>query len=220
MDYVRDHIKKYSIYIYGRTIGIALLLFALLFTIVVVSITLIGIPNLNINSVFLITGLLFGFSILIIIINVINAHHSIIKLMNKKEHMIHSKNVGIWYVILIITVIILLLPLSILNTHQRIITLLFSLGGILLILYLSIGGIFKHYFHELIFAGAALWIIFGISAFYSNSVPYVLEYFITLTSLLIIFGISGIAIIFNSSQSLIKDYISLTKKSEVKNQHK
>ncbi len=220
MEYVRSHIKKHAIYIYGRTIGISLLLFSLLIAIVMTSVALLGIVSLNVNSVFLLVSLLFAFSIIIIMVNVINAHISVAKLMNEKEHMVHSKNVGFWSIILFLSVIVLLLPLSVLRLQQQIITLLFSFGGILLVLYLSIGGMFKHYFHELGFGAIGLWIIFAINTFYLVSVPYNLEYFVTIISLLLIFGITGIAIIFNSSQSLVKDYIDLTKKLEEKNRRK
>ena len=217
MEYVRNHIKKHAVYIYGRAIGVSLLLFSLLVAVILAT----GSNNIvtfsSIGSILFLISMLIGISILIILINVINSHISVTKLMNDKEHAVHSKNVGLWSIIWILGVIVLLLPLWVLNRPEQVTILLFSFGAILLLLYLSIGGMFKHYFHEIGFGALALLIIFAINSFYVLTVPYILEYFVTIISLIIIFGISGIAIIFNSSQALVKDYIDLSKKLESKN---
>ena len=214
MDYVRSHIKKHTVYLYGRTIGISLLLFALFIAITVTALSFLNFANLV--STYLLLAVLFLFSSLIVILNIINIHATTAKLMNPKEHAIHSKNTIIWSVVLFLSVIVLLSPLLILRTSFKVVVLLFSLGGILLIIYLTIGGIFKQYFHELGLAGVALWIIFAVNSFYLTAVPILLEYFVTVITLILIFGITGVAIIFNSSQALAEDYIEIAQKTEAK----
>ena len=62
MEYLRTHIRKHGIYVYGRVIGVALLLLSLILAISISSISLFGtIINLSIIMLFIAILVIFSF---------------------------------------------------------------------------------------------------------------------------------------------------------------
>ncbi|MCL4380674.1 MAG: hypothetical protein M1331_03630 [Candidatus Marsarchaeota archaeon] len=215
MDYLRTHIKKHGIYVYGRVIGIALLLLSLILAISIASTSLFG-TIVSMPIIMLFIAILAIFSFLIIATNLLYAHISLSNLMNSNEKTTHVKHVKTWIFVILLSILLFTLPVYVLKAPLQALSAMFMFGGFLILLYLSVGGVFKHYFNEVGFGGLALWIIFAINSFYSASVPTVLVYFVTLVSAILISGIVGIALIFHSSQEVVNAYTDLVRKIESK----
>ncbi|MEM3827571.1 MAG: hypothetical protein QXR58_03165, partial [Candidatus Micrarchaeaceae archaeon] len=110
---------------------------------------------------------------------------------------------------------------------------LFSFGGILWIFYISVAVIFRHRYNEIAFGALALWIIFIIGLLGLHSLlspqPYLLSkvnasatfsLFISMVSLITIFGIVGVAMLFDSSRAFAKEFQYIMKIMESQQQKK
>ncbi len=217
MEYLRTHIRKHGIYVYGRVIGVALLLLSLILAISVASVSLFG-TIINLSIIMLFIAILVIFSFLIIITNLLYAHSSLSSLMNPNEKIAHIKHVKAWIFVILLSILLFTLPVYLLKAPLQALSAIFMFGGFLILLYLSIGGVFKYYFNEIGFGGIALWVIFAINSFYSTAVPISIIYFVTLVSAILISGIVGIALIFHSSQEVVNAYAELARKMESKGQ--
>jgi hypothetical protein len=213
MDYVREHIKRYWGMAYRRTLGVALVTFAVALAMGLTFTALTG--NLAINSysdylifwviLILITGVIF-------LTNFYTAHMATVKYMSDEEHKDHSKYMGTWMVSLVIGVIAFLLPLVFSSSYLEPLVLLFTFGGVFFILFFSVRVIFKHSFGELLLGGGAFWFMFAFGLFELGnaglntiSKNYFTLYFAAM-SITVISGFVGLALVTNASQESMKDF--------------
>jgi len=212
MDYARGHIRTYWGVAYRRTIGLALVAIAIVlsmgltFTILRAALAVGGFAS------YLFFWLLLIFlAVVTVSISFLHSHVSSVKFMNDFEHKMHSKYTAIWLISLVIGIVVFMIPLLLTKPSIEPIVLLFTLGGILLVLYTSIKVIFKHSYWELVIGGGTFWIMFLFGLFQVNH--YALSqtassnfalYFAAM-SITIIAGFTGLAMILNSSRESIRE---------------
>ncbi|MCW6161514.1 MAG: hypothetical protein LVQ97_04985 [Candidatus Micrarchaeales archaeon] len=230
MKYARDGIKHYWVFAYRRALGASMVTFAvalaagILFSSVLGSVFLI---NPVISFVFwLLLILITAFTI---VISFVNAHSSTTKFMNSKELPIHKKYVGAWLAIIVIGILSFLLPLLFVSYSFEPLIFLFTFGGILWIMYISVAALFRYRYVELAFGAVALWAVFVVSALLlagnSSSASIASSSYAEVTTItftvmiILVFGIIGMMMLFNSTNDFIheiEDMISLSMAPETK----
>ena len=219
MRYAREHIRRYWAFSYRRALGISMLTFAIALAIgMTFTAVLSSFFYTNYAAEFVFWLLLIFVTTLVLVVSMVSAHISTVKYMNEYEHRMHSKYTGAWLVVLVIGVFAFFLPILFFNNYIEPIIFLFSFGGILWVFYISVAMIFKHKYHEIAFSAAALWAIFAIGIFtvYSSSGLYAaslqqitnmarFSLFLSMMSLITIFGVTGMALVFNSSNSFVSE---------------
>ena len=214
MDYVREHVKKYWGVVYRRTLGVAFITFAvaiamgLTFTILTRALAITGLT----------TYLVFWAIIAIIAISVLlanfyGAHVSSVNFMSEEEHRTHSKHMARWMIAIVAGVSAFFAPLPFTPIDLEPIVLLFSIGGVFLVLYASITLIFKHKYGELAIGGAAYWVVFyvGLATLSSSQFNFLTRtnfsvYFAAMC-ITIITGFTGLALLYDSAKESAQEFI-------------
>ena len=209
MKYAREYVKRYSTFVYRRAIGLSMATFAvvlasgMLFTFLAGSLNTV---NVSVELVFWL--LLMLLLVLTIAVGFASAHLSTIKHMTISEHKMHTKYVGVWLVILVIGVLVFSLPFVLLTYGMGPSTFLLGFGGMLWVLYLSGGMLFRQYYHEIAFGAAILWgvalvgVVVGTNFANITAVQsYRTVSFVTsVLTLVIVFGFIGLMLLFNSTR--------------------
>jgi amino acid transporter len=131
--------------------------------------------------------------------------------MSDEEHAVHSKHVGAWLAVMVIGVIVFEVPMLFFDNAMALIVFMFSLGGMLWVLYFSVYAIFRHTYHEIAIAAVMLWIAFLVSFVgVSNLAPgasiraYAL--FVSTVVVITVMGITGMFMLFNASREFVKEF--------------
>lgn len=214
MEYAREHIGVAFSYNYKRAMAVSLLVFSLALA--------VGLTVVALLRVAIISGYMFAFAVwialgvltgAILVIATVNAHHKTSRLMTEKEYSVHSKHLGAWVSGLIVGLLAFAIPLEFLNTsgYTGPLYLMLTFGGVLVVLYLCMGLVFNHWFHELLFGAVLLLVIFSIALFAFDSyavtliaaqnydVYWIYAYLIAVISLICVAGGTGVALSLNSS---------------------
>jgi MFS family permease len=212
MRYAREHVKRYWGFVFRRNIGVSMLAFALTLAIGTTFTSLVGSSLSNgvlVELIFWCT--LIAIATLVLVTSFIGAHISSTRLMSEKEHTAHSKHMGAWLAVLVIGTIASVAPMLFFGSSMALIVFMFSFGGMLWILYLSVFIIFRHTYHELAIAAVTLWIAFLISFTGVNSVArgtpitaYAL--FVSTVMAITVAGVTGMAMLFNASREFEKEF--------------
>ena len=232
MRYAREHIRRYWAFSYRRALGISMLTFAIALAIgMTFTAVLSSFLYVNIAAEFAFWLLLIVITTIVLVSSLISAHISTVRYMDEYEHKIHSKYTGAWIVVLAIGAIAFFLPVLFFNNYIEPLVFLFSFGGVLWVFYLSVLLIFRHTYHEIAFSALALWVIFavGMFALYSSNNLYAVgiqqsaniarfSLFLSMISLITIFGVTGMALVFNSSNAFVSEikYLINAMESETK----
>jgi hypothetical protein len=114
--------------------------------------------------------------------------------------------------------VVFTLPLVFINSFIAPLMFLFSFGGILWVLYISVTLLFRHSYRELAYGATALLIIFAISMlavtgslsstqYYLNAQAYIAAtLFVAMATLIIVFGGTGMMLMFNSTNEFVKEF--------------
>ncbi len=226
MEYVREHIKRYWAFSYRRAIGISMLTFSLVLAIGMTFTSMLS-TSLYTNYVaeFIFWSILILITVIVLISSFINAHISVVHFMNEIEHKEHSRHTAMWLTSITIGAIAFFVPILFFNSILEPLILLFSFGGVLWVFYLSVSIIFKHHYNEIALGALSLWIIFMVGMFSiypsMNSPTYIniqqtsailkVSLFISMASLITIFGIIGTSLLFNSSRYIMEEFNYLLK---------
>ena len=149
---------------YRKTIGVSLItssmVLAIAFTFVVFT-QKFAATNYVTYLIFLVLLLLIAMFILLS--NFFTAHVSSVKFMREEEHKEHSKRMGLWMITIVLGVTAFLMPLFFVAPYVEPVALLITLGGVFLLLYVSIFLLFRQYYNELIIGTVGFWfmLIFG-----------------------------------------------------------
>jgi len=218
MKYAREHIKRYWAFSYRRAIGVSMLTFSIALAIGITFTAMIStFFYTNYAAVFAFWLLLILITVLVLVSSFVNAHISIVRFMNEVEHREHSKHTALWLFVITVGAVAFFIPILFFNNYIEPLIFLFSFGGVLWIFYLSVTAIFKHHYHEIAFGALALWIIFiagliGLHSFGSQlSVQQIgaaakFSLFISMVSLVTIFGVIGVSLLFNSSKAFAGEF--------------
>lgn len=213
MDYVREHIKRYWGIAYRRTLGVAMVTFSVALAMGLTFTALTG--NLAISSysdyiIFWIVLMLI--TVFIFLTNFYSAHVTSVKYMTEEEHKDHSKYMGVWMISLVLGILAFVLPLLFAHSYLEPLILLFTFGGVFIILYLTVAVLFKHSFGELALGGGAFWFMFLFGLYELNnanlnaiSKNYFTLYFAAMT-ITVVAGFVGLALVTNASREAVKDF--------------
>jgi len=229
VNYAREHIKRYWVFAYRRALGISMFTFAIALAIGMIFTSMLA-------SLFIISPLvemLFWFVLILITaltltVSFVEAHISSVKYMNMVEHQKHSKYVGIWMTSLVIGALAFILPaIFIQNYYLEPIILLFSFGGIMWVLYASVRMLFKHSYFEIAYGASVLWVIFiiGLAVVVGNGInpitssEYIVILFVSMASLIVVFGSVGMSMMFRSTKDFVADFEKIVSTIEGKSMH-
>ncbi len=154
-----------------------------------------------------------------LIVSFSSAHLSSVKLMTEHESRQHSKYVAVWLFSIIVGVVVFTLPLVFINSFIAPLMFLFSFGGILWVLYISVTLLFRHSYRELAYGATALLVVFAVALIavtgtlstgtpmYLNAQAYIAAtLFIAMATLILVFGGTGMMMMFNSSSEFVKEF--------------
>jgi hypothetical protein len=218
--YARPHVKRYWVFAFRRAIGASMIMFgiALAIGLAFTSVFSGQITNsLTANLVF--WSVLMLITVLVLLASLLSAHKSSIRFLNEEEHIAHSKYFGIWLISLVVGAVAFTLPILFFNSQIGPLILLFSFGGVYWVVYISIGLLFRHLYHELAIGGLASWIMFVIGVLGASSVSSattIYSLFISSTSLIIISSVIGLAMMYNSSKEFESEFAQSVGSNEKK----
>ena len=151
-------------------------------------------------------------AVLVFLANFFGSHTSSVKYMHDVEHRAHSRQMGIWMILMAVGIIAFFMPLLFTSSYMEPVMLLFTLGGTLLVVYGSIAILFKHSYKELVIGCLAFWIMFlfadvelGNAAISLASKSYFSVY-VSAMSIVIITGFVGLALLFNSANESMREF--------------
>lgn len=221
MDYARAHVKRYWGMAYRRMLGIAFITVSVSLAIGLTFTALTGnLAVTNVASYIVFWAILALGTLVILLTNFFHAHVSSVGYMNELEHRSHSKHMGLWMIVIVVGIVAFLSPVFLVNLYIEPVYLVFTVGGIFWMLYLSVNLIFKHSYGELAIGGAALWIMFflGIleisgSAFSNSTIAYFSTYFAAMV-ITVVVGFTGLALIYNYSNESMREFRNVIEKLE------
>ncbi|MGC8622640.1 MAG: hypothetical protein ACP5UC_01610 [Candidatus Micrarchaeia archaeon] len=232
MKYVREHIKRYWAFSYRRAIGISMLTFSLALAIGMAFTSMLSTSFYsNYIAELAFWLLLILITVAVLVSSFVNAHISVVRFMDEVEHKEHSRHTAIWLTSIVVGTVAFFVPILFFNSMIEPLIFLFSFGGVLWVFYLSVYVIFKHHYNEIAFGALSLWIIFlfGMLSLYSSmtSVPVYMNVqqssellrfslFLSMASLITIFGIIGASLLFNSSRYIMDEFRQLLESSQPK----
>ena len=203
-----------------RNIGVSMLSFASMLSIGTAFTNLIG-NTLNNGALIelIFWDILIVIATLVLTISFTGAHISSTKLMNEKEHTAHSKHIGAWLAVLVVGAIVSVVPMLFFNSSMALIVFMFSFGGMLWIMYLSVYILFKHAYHEIAIAAVTLWIAFaisfeGVSSLVSGTPIGSYAMFISTVVVITVSGTTGMAMLFNASREFMGDFLKTVQPKE------
>lgn len=215
MDYVRTHIKRYWGMVYRRTFGIALVTVSIVLSMGLTFGILRGALAISSYIDYLLFWLILAvIAVATIVSSFFHSHVTSVRFMNEVEHRSHSKYTAIWLVSLIIGIVAFIFPLLMARPVMEPIVLLFTSGGIMMVLYFTIRTLFKHSYAEFVIAGIAFWVMFifglfqlsGSTLSYSANIGFTLYY--SAMSITVISGFTGITMLINSTRDSLGEFSS------------
>ncbi len=172
---------------------------------------------INVYNIITMWGVLFIIAILAVIGSIADSHKKTAKLLNYKEHMKHSKNISLFLIALVFGAILLIMPI-ILIPAQAGLWVLFSVGGILMLIYVLIGVIFGYGYHEVGFAALFIWLAFLIGAFSLSRIYYQntpvfdsLAFLLTSITIITVFSITGVFMLHRASEEFLEEFKKINK---------
>lgn len=218
MRHARPHIQKFWRFQNRRTIGLILALVGMVYAIgLVFTVILNQYFVINFYNIVTMWAILFFIAVLTVVGSVAESHKKIAKLLNYQEHMKHSKNIGLFIVVLVFGTVAFTLPV-ILFPQQASLWILFSVGGVLMLLYVLLGVIFGYGYHEVGFASAFIWMAFLIGVFSLSQIYYQnkplfdsLAFLITSITIITVFSITGIFMLHRASNEFIEEFRTVNK---------
>ncbi|MCL4411482.1 hypothetical protein M1329_00910 [Candidatus Marsarchaeota archaeon] len=227
MKYAREHVKRYWIFAYRRALGVSMVTFAIALAIGIMFTGLLS-PSFTSHPMieFAFWGLLIIVAALMLIMSFANAHRSSVRLMNELESRKHSKYMAAWVLAILVGIAVFVMPVVFINSFIAPLMFLLSFGGILWVLYISVTLLFRHSYKELAYGATALLVVFvvvlgAITATMSNAALYASEQgnmaamlFITVATLVLVFGFTGMLMMFNSSKEFVTEFENAVRELE------
>ena len=197
---------------YKRALGLTMVTFAIILAVGVIFTMLINsVASYNYAADIAFWGLLIAITIIALIINFANAHKATVKYMSLAEHAKHSINMGIWTASITVGIVVFSLPMIFFSAFYVPIIFLLTFGGIMWVIYISTIAIFRNYYHEIAIGASALWIAFvvgGLEFSFAYTNVYLANFILlsTMAVIILVFGIVGGAMMFNSHKSIRDGY--------------
>jgi hypothetical protein len=212
MRHVSNNAGLFWQFMYKRALGLTMVTFAIILAVGVIFTMLINsVASYNYAADIAFWGLLIAITIIALIINFANAHKATVKYMSLAEHAKHSINMGIWTASITVGIIVFSLPMIFFSAFYVPIIFLLTFGGIMWVIYISTIAIFRNYYHEIAIGASALWIAFivgGLEFSFAYTNVYLANFILlsTMAVIILVFGIVGGAMMFNSHKSIRDGY--------------
>jgi hypothetical protein len=212
MRHVNDNVGLFWQFMYKRALGMTMVTFAIILAVGVIFTVLINsVASYNYMADIAFWGLLIAITIIALIVNFANAHRATVKYMSIMEHAKHSVNMGIWTAAITVGIVVFSLPMLFFSAFYVPIIFLLTFGGIMWVIYISTIAIFRNYYHEIAIGASALWIAFivgGLEFSFSYTNVYLANFILlsTMAVIILVFGIVGGAMMFNSHKSIRDGY--------------
>ncbi|MDE1850761.1 MAG: hypothetical protein KGH54_03135 [Candidatus Micrarchaeota archaeon] len=211
--HAREHVRRFWVAQNRRTIGLLMVMFAIIYATGFVFTTLLAQDFMgNVPGVLFMWGILFAIGLGLIMASVGVKHFSTTSMMSAKEHAVHSRNIGIFLVGIGIGAVLFALPVTLVPGFASLMV-LFSLGGILLLMYTFLNAIFGHRYYEIGFASLVMWIVFVIGAFafaniaYSNPPEFrSLSLMVASITIIVVFAITGVLMLYRAGAEFHGDF--------------
>lgn len=212
MKYARTHVKRFWDFAYRRAMGISLLTFAMLLAVGFIFSSSLGSVLGSSYAVYLSFWIVLAAVMIFVVgIEFANAHIISVKYMSKKEHKQHSLHMGAWVLVLVLGSLAFALPVMLL-TGLPVSFLMVSLGGIMLVTYLSTALLFRVYYHEVAYGAAVLFVFFA--AMFFNPGNLIEPSFVSpstalalpVIAIVVVTGFVGLMLVVDSSRKFIKDF--------------
>lgn len=199
-------------------IGLILVMFAIIYSVGFVFTTLLVQQfAYNLTNVEMMWGVLLAIGIATVVGVASRKHILNAKLMTGKEHNIHSRNIGIFLIAITLGAILFALPVTLVPADASLM-MLFSLGGILLLLYTFLNTIFGHSYYEIGLASLFMWVVFVIAAItlagtaYSNYPVFAsLSFIVASVTIIVIFSLTGLSMIYKAAGDFHKEFKQVNK---------
>lgn len=218
MRQAREHVRKFWAVQNRKVLGLLLVMFAAIYSIGFVFTNLLS-QNfaLNMTNILMMWAVLLAIGIALVFGVVSRKHLITTKLMNAKEHQMHSTNIGIFLIAITLGAILFALPVTLVPADASLM-MLFSLGGILLLLYTFLNTVFGHSYYEIGFASLILWLVFVIGAISLASTAYTnpplfqsLSFIIASITIITVFAVTGAAMLYNAAGSFHEEFKKVNK---------
>ncbi|MDE1827605.1 MAG: hypothetical protein KGH65_00380 [Candidatus Micrarchaeota archaeon] len=211
--HARDHVRRFWAAQNRRTIGLLMVMFATIYAIGFVFTTLLSQNFMgNVPNVFFMWGILFAIGLALIMASISLKHYSTTRMMSAKEHAIHSRNIGIFLLGIGIGAVLFTLPVTLVPGFASLM-ILFSLGGILLLMYTFLDAIFGQKYYEIGFASLVMWIVFVLGAFAFSNIAYAnppefqsLSLMVASISIIVVFAITGALMLYRAGSEFHGDF--------------
>jgi len=216
--YSRQHIRKYWAFQNRRLFGFSFIVFAAMYSIAMLS-TFVFTQLFLISPVkiLLLWIVIFLVGTFAIVGGAINAHLNTVRIMNEAEYIRHSKNVGYLMIAMVVASLLFTLPILVFS-NLAMLMLLFTIGGILFILYFMLFLIFGHHYHEIALSALFMWIVFVIGIlfmgkmYYSNILAFqVLSLLLSSATIITVFSIMGLGMLYGASNEFVKEFKTVYK---------
>ncbi len=212
MRHVGNNAGLFWQFMYKRALGMTMMTFAIILAVGVIFTVLINsVSSYNYMADIAFWGLLIAITIITLIINFANAHRATVKYMSSSEHAKHSINMGIWTASITVGIVVFSLPMLFFSAFYVPIIFLLTFGGIMWVIYISTIAIFGNYYHEIAIGASALWVAFvvgGLEFSFAFTNVYLANFILlsTMAVIILVFGIVGCAMLFNSHKSIREGY--------------
>ncbi len=212
MVYLRPNVRRIWFLQNRRLIGFTMATFGITYGIGLVFTALMSsfLVN-NLFDILLMWGMLFAVTLAAVILNIVQSHVSITNGMTEQEHAKHSGNVAVFFAAMAFGSVLFALPLVFAPAEASLFV-LFSIGGIMLLAYILISGIFGHSYHELGFAALIIWAAFLASFLFilpnygvNNTAFQWQSLVVSAMTLITVFSVTGIFMLHKASS----EYLSL-----------
>jgi hypothetical protein len=209
----REHVRKFWMVQNMRTMGMLMVMFSVLYSIGFIFTTMLDRGFVGaIDSVLIMWGVIFALLAAMIIGSIVIKHRQTTLLMNRLEHSRHSKNIGMFLIALVAGALLFSLPAT-LFPQQATLIILFSLGGILLLVYLALAMVFGQGYIEVGAAAFFLWAVFILGVFTLGQTSYTnpplfnaLSLIVSTTAIVIVFAVTGVLMLYRASGEFLGEF--------------
>lgn len=216
--HARDHVRRFWAAQNRRTIGLLMVMFATIYAIGFVFTTILAQNFMgNVSNIFFMWGILFAIGLALIMASISLKHYSTTRMMSAKEHAIHSRNIGIFLIGIGIGAVLFALPVTLVPGFASLMV-LFSLGGILLLMYTFLNAIFGEKYYEIGLASLVMWVAFVVGAFAFANIAYAnppmfqsLSLMVASIAIIVVFAITGTLMLYRAGSEFHGDFRKANK---------
>ncbi|MEM4071979.1 MAG: hypothetical protein QXL63_01380 [Candidatus Micrarchaeaceae archaeon] len=156
--------------------------------------------------------IMFVSALIVIIGSIVNAHVRTTSIMNELEHRSHAKYLGKLLITMVLFTILFLIPMILFSSMSSLI-LLFTTGGILMALYVSLSAMFEHRYIEIAVAASTIFLVFLIGfillmpVYFSNYQEFNFSAFIlSSVTIIVVLAVVGLNMLYRAADTVVDEF--------------